>query len=59
MPSVDRMRIIRMLAWLIAMVATAGIVGVYAPKKVFFVPSFFLCIMVPAVLVPLHPKRKD
>jgi hypothetical protein len=59
----NRWRYIRMVLWALAMATTASIVGMYSPRKAVFVPCFFLCIMVPAVLLPLKPvtesKPKD
>jgi hypothetical protein len=59
----NRWRYIRMVLWALAMCITAIIVGNYSPRRAVFVPCFFLCIMVPAVLLPLKPatdpKPKD
>ena len=58
-----RWRLIRFVVWTLAMGITSMIVGTYWPHRAVFVPCFFLCIMVPAVLIPLKPtpdpKLKD
>jgi hypothetical protein len=41
------------------MCLTIAIVGMYAPHRVVLVPCIFMAIMVPAVLLPLKPKRND
>ena len=58
-----RWRVIRMIVWVLAMSITTMVVGIYSPRRAVFVPCLFLCIMVPAVLIPLKPtpesKPKD
>jgi len=57
--SQTRMRALRMILWMLAMCATSCIVAWYWPHKVIMVPPMFLAIMVPTVLLPLHPKSKQ
>jgi hypothetical protein len=54
-----RIRLLRFIAWALAMVATSLVMNNFAPQRVIFVPCFFMVMMVPAVLLPLESKRKD
>ena len=46
-------RFLRMMVWLLGMLATTHVTSIYWPQRAMFVPCFFICILVPAVLLPL------
>jgi hypothetical protein len=54
-----RIRLIRFIAWALAMFGASLLMNIYAPQRMVFVPCFFMAIMMPAVLLPLKPKRND
>jgi hypothetical protein len=54
----NRLRFIRFALWVVATYVTFVIVECYAPRRAVLVLCFSLCLMVPAVLVPLRNKQK-
>jgi hypothetical protein len=57
--SATRIRFIRFIAWALAMFGASLLMNIYSPRHMVFVPCFFMAMMVPAVLLPLRPRRND
>ena len=52
------MRLFRFAWWVLATLAAFVFTQIYFPHWTLYVPCFALLFFVPAVLLPLRPKRK-
>jgi hypothetical protein len=55
----DGTRLIRFALWTLAMLAAFVVVEIYAPHKTVLVPCLGILFFVPAVLLPLRPKKNE